>query len=205
MATTIDYYFTLISPWAYLGHGALMAMARQHGAEVRFKPVSLGGVWEVSGSVPLAKRSATRQRYRLIELQRYSELRGLPLNLHPRHFPADPVLADRATAALVMEGHDPEGFMARIFAGAWAQDENIADAETVARFLEAEGHDASTLIEAAQGPATAAIYRQNTKEAIAADAIGVPTYVLNGEAFWGQDRLDMLERALDSGREPYRA
>ncbi len=204
MATTIDYYFTLISPWAYLGHSTLLDIARRHSATLVYKPVKLMGVWEISGSVPLASRSDTRKRYRLIELQRYSELRGLEINLSPKYFPTNPSLADRVAIALIESGKDPAGFMARVFAGLWTGEKDIADPETLAAWLDEEGSDATAVLEAAANEAVAAIYAANTKDAIEADAIGVPAYVLNGEVFWGQDRLDLLDRALESGRRPFR-
>lgn len=205
MTSTIHYYFTSLSPWAYLGHAALLDVARRNGAEVAFKPVMLGEVWAVSGSVPLARRSPTRQRYRNIELQRYGELRGLPINLKPKFFPTDPTLADHVVIALVKQGKSPAGFMARVFAGLWAEEEDIADRATLARYLAEEEINPEPVLAAAESPDAAVTRQRNSEEAIAADAIGVPAYVLNGEVFWGQDRIDLLDRALATGRQPYRA
>lgn len=202
---TIDYFFTSASPFVYLGHRALMETAARNGARVAFRPVSIAGIWEVSGSVPLAQRSATRQRYRVIELQRIAEMRGLPLNTRPKFFPVDPALADRCAIALVERGEDPSAFMWRVFASVWAREEDIADPQHVGALLEEEGHDAVAVFEMAQSPDVGAVYARNTADAAAADAIGVPTYVLDGEPFWGQDRIDLLDRALATGRPPFRA
>jgi 2-hydroxychromene-2-carboxylate isomerase len=205
MTVTIDYYFTSISPFVYLGHKALLDVAARRGASVAFKPVNLGGVWEVSGSVPLSQRSPTRQRYRLIEMQRAAEMRGLPINLRPKYFPADPTLADSAVIALIGEGRDPAGFMSRVFSGVWAEEHDIADRETIARLLEAAGFEAQAVLDAAASPGVAETRRKNTHEAAAADAIGVPAFVLNGEVFWGQDRIEYLDHALATGRKPVQA
>ena len=100
MSTTIDYYFICSSPFAYLGHQAFHALAQKHGVTIDYKPIGIMGVWEKSGSVPLAQRTPVRQRYRRIELQRIADIRGLPLNLEPRFFPVDSGLADRCAAVL---------------------------------------------------------------------------------------------------------
>lgn len=200
---TIDYYFTFASPWTYLGHAAIREVAKRHAARLNPKPVLLGGVWEVSGGVPLAKRSPTRQRYRLIELQRWSELRGLPIVLKPKWAPVDATLPDLCAAAIMLDGSDPLDFMARVFAAYWVEDLNIADEAVVASLLSASSYDAAAVVGKAREEEAAALRRKNTQEAIDADAIGVPAYVLNGEVFWGQDRIDLLEHALSTGRPPY--
>ncbi|MFC3726775.1 2-hydroxychromene-2-carboxylate isomerase [Neoaquamicrobium sediminum] len=203
--TAIDYYFICSSPFAYLGHKAFHELAARHGAEIRYKPINIGGVWEKSGSVPLGQRTPLRQRYRRIELQRIADMRGLPLELEPKFFPVDPGLADRCVIALVRQGADPAGFIWRVHQGVWAKGENIADPEQLAAYLMAEGHDADAVLKAAGEPEAAETLARNTSEASDADAVGAPVYVLNGEPFWGQDRLDHLAHALETGRAPFRA
>ena len=202
---TIDYFFTLISPFAYLGHRAFLDMAGGHGAEVRFRPVALMGVWEHSGAVPLPQRPQSRQDYRLIELQRWREKRGLPLNLHPKHFPTNPTLADRSVIALVEDGADPGDYAGAVLAACWAQDKDVADADVLAGLLGEAGHDAGAILAAAQSDAVAAIQQANTEAAVAAGIVGAPGYVLNGEPFWGQDRIELLTDALASGCAAYAA
>ena len=199
----IDYYFTSSSPWVYLGHAAIRAVAQRHGARLNPRPVQLGGVWEISGAVPLAQRTPTRQRYRFLELQRFAELRSLPIVYRPKAAPLDPTLADLTVAAILVDGGDPLDFMASLFSAFWAEDRNIADEAVVAALLEQHGLDPAAVMARAGSDAAAALRRENTQAAIAADAIGVPAYVLDGEVFWGQDRIDLLDRALSSGRAPY--
>ena len=203
MSATIDYYFTSASPFTYLGHQTLRAVAEKHGADVTVKPINLAGVWEISGAVMPGKRPPVRQRARLIELQRIADFRGMPINPKPKHFPTDPTLADHTVIALVEAGHDPLGYMERVFAALWADDEDIADEAVLKHHLEAEGVDAAAILSAAKGDSAAAKRTQNTKDAIAADVVGAPAYVLNGEAFWGQDRVEYLDHALASGRKPF--
>lgn len=204
MTATIEYYFTSASPWSYLGHEAIGEVARKHGARLDIRPVDLSSVWAVSGGVPLAKRSPTRQRYRLIELQRYSELRGIAMNLKPKYAPVDASLADLATVAILLDRGDPFGFIRRVMRAYWAEEQNIADRDVIAGLLDAEGFDQTAILEVAGSEAAFDMRQRNSEAAIAADAIGAPAYVLNGEVFWGQDRIDLLDRALSSGRPPFK-
>lgn len=204
MTATIEYYFTSASPWSYLGHEAIGEVARKHGARLDIRPVDLSSVWAVSGGVPLAKRSPTRQRYRLIELQRYSELRGIPMNLKPKYAPVDASLADLATVAILLDRGDPFGFIRRVMRAYWAEEQNIADRDVIAGLLDAEGFDQAAILDVAGSEAAFDMRQRNSEAAIAADAIGAPAYVLNGEVFWGQDRIDLLDRALSSGRPPFK-
>ena len=200
----IDYYFTLVSPFAYLGHRALLDLAEAKQVTLRDKPVMLGKVFENSGAVPLARRPKPRQDYRFLELQRWRARRGVPLNLKPKYFPTNPALADKSVIALVEAGRDPGAYAENVFRACWAEERDIADREVLTEKLIAAGHDAEAVLQAAAGDAVQRIYEANTAQAIRINAIGSPTYVLNGEVFWGQDRLDLLADALESGRAPYR-
>ncbi|MBO6717650.1 MAG: 2-hydroxychromene-2-carboxylate isomerase [Rhizobiaceae bacterium] len=205
MAASIDYFLTSVSPWTYLGHDAARELASKHGATLNVRPVNLGEMFKASGQVALGERAPVRQRYRFIELQRYAEARGKKMNFKPKHFPTNPALADHTICAIVADGGDPLDYMGRVFAAVWADEKDVADEATIAGLLKQSGFDADSVIAAAKAPETAAIRARNTEDAIAADATGVPSFVLNGEPFWGQDRLDMLDRALASGRGPYKA
>ncbi len=203
MPATIDYYFYSASPFTYLGHQAIVDVAARHGAKLNIKPVNLFGLWEVSGAVPPPQRPPVRQRYRLIELQRVAEMRGLPINPVPQFFPVDATLADHTMIALVKDRHDPTGYMQRIFAAVWANEEDISDEAVLMHHLEAAGHHAQSVMALAKSDSVAQIRARNTEQAISADAVGVPAYVLNGEAYWGQDRIEYLDHALETGRAAF--
>lgn len=201
--TTVDYYFSLLSPYAYLGHAALLAMARDNGVTLSYRPVRIFELFAANGGLPLGQRAPARQRYRLLELQRWREHRGLRLNLQPRYFPVDPSLADRAAIALAEAGVDACAYVDAGFHAVWADDRDIADRSVVAELLRGAGHDAEAVLAVADGEAAVARYQANTAAAIAADLPGLPGYVHQGEAFWGQDRIDLLRDAIVSGRAPY--
>jgi carboxymethylenebutenolidase len=197
LPSTVDYFFAPHSPWTYLGHARFMAMADAAGATVRLKPMDLAQVFPASGGLPLAKRAPQRQAYRLVELERFARHLQLPLNLHPRFFPVDG--NEAARLILAVEGAD--GTLAalqlagRVMAAVWADERDIADAEVLAELLLALGLPASRL-DAARTPLVQERYQAFTQEAIDTSVFGAPTYVVDGEMFWGQDRLDFVERAL---------
>ncbi len=203
MPRMIDYYFTLVSPWAYLGHRAFIHVARKHGADVHYRPVALGAVFPESGGLPLAKRHPLRVNYRLIELQRWRAKRGLPMNIKPQFWPFEPTFIDSIVVALQARGDDVEAFLPRAFAAIFEEDCDLKDPATVHALLDAGGLDADAVMKAAVDSATKAIYEADTKRALEVGVFGSPAYVLDNEIFWGQDRLDMLDEALASGRAPF--
>jgi 2-hydroxychromene-2-carboxylate isomerase len=205
MASNIDYYFSMASPWAYIGHVPFMEIVRRHDATVTFKPVSLGNVFSETGGLPFAKRHPARQRYRILELQRWREKRGLKFNLHPQFWPLNPELADRFVVAVIAAGHDPDPFLRRAFAAVWEGEKNLADEATLIGLADAVKLPGAMLLADAKREESKVKYAQNIKEAIAIEVIGSPGYVLDGEVFWGQDRLDLLADALQCGRKPYRS
>ena len=198
MAVNIDYYFAPQSPWTYLGHERFRRIAAAAGATVRVLPVDLGGkVFPVSGGLPLGQRAPQRQAYRLVELRRFSDWLGLPLNLKPRHFPVPGDDAARLIIAVDQaDGADAAMQLAgRVLAAVWVQERDIASAVTLTELLAECGLPAERLA-AANAPQVQARYEQCTQQAIAAGVFGAPSYVIDGEIFWGQDRLDFVERRL---------
>ncbi len=204
MSRTIDYYFSLHSPWTYLGHATFLDIAARHGCAIAYRPVPLRAVFDETGGLPLPKRHPVRQRYRLMDLQRWRERRGVKLVLQPKHFPFDPSLADRFLIAIVSAGGDPGRFMGEIMAGVWSRDEDMTQPGAVAGVARSCGFDAQALALAADSEAVVQSYEGTIAAAIAAGVFGAPSYVLDGEVFWGQDRLELLDSALASGRAPYR-
>lgn len=191
---TVDYYFTPVSPWTYLGHERFGAIAKRHGAAIRCKPVDFGKIFPASGGLPLAKRAPQRQAYRLVELERWRKFLDIALTLHPKFFPAPADLASRLILAA------PAAAQFRL-AGAlqravWAEERNIADPATLRAIADACGLDGAETLAAAEAPEAASRFEALTQEALERQVFGAPTYVFRDEPFWGQDRLDFLDRAL---------
>ena len=198
MGKTVEYFLSPVSPWTYLGHARFAAMAKRHGAVVKVKPADLGKIFPVSGGLPLAKRAPQRQAYRLMELKRFREYLKLPLNLQPKFFP---VPADLAAQFIVAAGRAGGTDAAMQLAGAvlracWAEDRDVSDAATLNAICSEQGMDAAALAAAAQSDAVKAEYAGYTQEAIDRGVFGAPSYIIGEEIFWGQDRLDFVERAL---------
>ena len=204
MPRRIDYYFSLVSPWAFIGHAPFMEIAARHELEVNYKPVFLGRVFAETGGLPLAQRHPARQRYRLVELQRWRDRRGLSFNVRPKHWPFDVALADRFVVAIQATRRDPDPFLRRAFAAVWEEERNLADPLVIAELAEQAGLDSASLMDMAQSSTTEVLYALNLENAVDNDVFGSPAYVLDGEVFWGQDRLDLLDDALRSGRPAYR-
>jgi 2-hydroxychromene-2-carboxylate isomerase len=197
VSKAVDYYFTVASPWTYLGHDRFVARAARHGATIGVKPIDLSRVFPVSGGLPLPKRAPQRQAYRLVELRRWRDHLGIPLNLQPKFAASGGDLAARwilaaaeggAAAALDLAG--------AIMRARWAEERDIADEATLAAIAAALGQDGSGLAARAAAPDIQARYDACTQEAIDRQVFGVPTYIYRDEPFWGQDRLDFLDRAL---------
>jgi 2-hydroxychromene-2-carboxylate isomerase len=182
----IDYYMTPSSPWTYLGHQRFAEMAQRHGAQVNVKPVDFGVIFPQSGGLPLAKRAPQRQAYRLVELKRWKQHLGIALVVQPKFFPVDAGPAAQLIAAA------PEGkrmaLAGDLLAALWKDDRNLADPALLQEIGAKHGVIAGDK----------AKYEAFTQEALGRGVFGAPSYVLGDEIFWGQDRLDFLERALSA-------
>ena len=200
MAKTVDYYFSPASPWTYLGGERFEAMARRHGTAIAHKPCDFGKVMAASGGLPVAQRPKQRQAYRLHELERWRDYLGIALNLHPKFFPPrSPHLAATAIIAAKRRGEDAGKLANALMRACWAEERDIADADTVAAVCRECGLDGAAIAAASGSSAVTAQYEANTAEAIERQVFGAPWYLYDGKPYWGQDRLDFLERALAAG------
>jgi 2-hydroxychromene-2-carboxylate isomerase len=198
MAKICEYYFTPQSPFAYLGHARFVSLAKQHGAQVELKPCDLGKVFNVSGGLPLAKRAPQRQAYRLLELRRWSEYLDVPLNPQPKFFPVPSDAAAKLIIATQL-AHGTDAALeltGAIMRAVWAEDKNIADADTLVALAGASDRDGKELLKSSETASIQAQYDRFTDDAIAANVFGAPWFVIDGNGYWGQDRLDFVERAL---------
>src|SRR5580698_1451230 len=127
MPRQVDYYFSLQSPWAYIGHKLFREVVDAHGLKVNHKPVVLVDLFSETGGLPLMKRHPVRQRYRMVELQRWRDKRGLQFHLQPANWPFNARLVDGLVIAAIEAGHDPDPFLRRAFAAVWEDQLNLAD------------------------------------------------------------------------------
>ncbi len=199
MPHTVDYYLAPASPWTYLGHERFDAMVRAggDGIALRVLPFDLGAVFKVSGGLPLPQRAPQRQAYRLVELRRFAEHLKLPMHIQPQFFP---VAGDPAALLIVaVEQEDgPQAAMrlcGAVFAAVWEQQRNIASPDVLAELLLETGLP-QTRLEQSQAEAAQDRYAKNTQAATDLGLFGAPTYLVDGEMFWGQDRLDFVRAKL---------
>ena len=200
MSLVIDYYLAPQSPWTYFGHARLVQMAKQAGATVRIMPVDLGGqIFPATGGLPVGQRPPQRQAYRLVELQRFSRFLQMPFNLKPKFFP---VAGDDAPRLIIaVDQHDGVDAAMKlcgaVLAAVWVQERDIADASVLQTILQEQGIAADRW-QAALAPAAQDAYMAYTRKAMDAGVFGAPSYVVDSEIFWGQDRLDFLQRRLQA-------
>ncbi len=201
MALHIDYYASLNSPWTHLGAGRIEAMAAKHGASLRIFPVDFGTIFAGSGGLPLPKRSPQRQAYRLQELRRWRDRLGIPIQIQPKHFPhneaagAGCVIAVRETM-----GDAPAIRLAhRILKALWQEEQDPGDPATLARLIAECGLDAARVQALGAEPRWQERRAADTQAALARGVFGAPSYVIGDEIYWGQDRLEFVERHLERG------
>jgi len=158
----------------------------------------LGGkVFPATGGLPVGQRSAQRQAYRLVELRRFSDHLGIPLNLKPKYFPVSADLA--AKLIIVVQAKLGQNkamqLLGGILSSVWVREEDIADPEQLKVNLKKLDLD-TLFVEQTDESWVEEEYDRNTMQAIEHGVFGSPSYVLNGEIFWGQDRLDFLDSRL---------
>ena len=195
--TTIDYYFAPQSPWTYFGHDRFTAIAKAANAKVNLRPADYGQIFPISGGLPLPKRAPQRQAYRLVELARFRDALNLPMYIQPKFFPV--ASDDAARLIIAVDLNDGVDAAMRIsgavFKAVWEQEMDIANPETLALLLAQCGLGANRL-ELSRSTPVQDKFQANTQAAIAANVFGAPSYVVHGEIFWGQDRLEFLQKRL---------
>ncbi|MEK9969305.1 MAG: 2-hydroxychromene-2-carboxylate isomerase [Ferrovibrio sp.] len=202
MASRIDYYVFLSSPWTYFGSERFTAMAKKYQADVTIIPMMPLALFDATGGLPLAKRAQQRQDYRVAELERWRTHLGIKLNLRPKFFPVNDTQAGRLLVAV----RDSAGtdtamtFANAVLRGLWAEERNIADPDDLKQIITECGLDSAKLFATADSDAVKTEYERGTQQAIAAGAFGAPFFIVDGEPFWGQDRLDFVERKLAAAK-----
>ena len=195
----IDYYVSLNSPWTHLGAARLERMAADHGATLRIHPVDFGGViFPASGGLPLPKRSPQRQAYRMMELRRWREATGEPIQLEPKFFPAGEMTAACAVIAVRETiGDAPAVALAhRVLKALWQEEKNPGDEAVLKDLMNETGLDGAKMLALAAEPKWAERREADTRAALARGVFGAPSYIIDGEIFWGQDRLDFVRKRL---------
>ena len=192
---SIDYFFFTISPFTYLAGTRMEAVAAKHGATVNYKPMMLLKVFEATGTLPPGQRHPSRQAHRLQEIERGAKHLGMAVNSKPAHFPTNAVPSMSAViAAQEAGGGDLAGLVHGYTRAVWAEDKDIAEDAVVKEVLAANGFDPS-LADSGMLNGSETI-EKNTNEALERGVFGSPTYLVDDQVFWGQDRIDHLDAYL---------
>ena len=196
MSKTVDYFYTHLSPWTYLGHARFLEIAKAAGVTINFKPSSFGVIFPQSGGLPLAKRAAQRKAYRMMELKRWRAHLNVDMTLEPAYFPVPDEAAQRFAIAAGQSGEDMGRLSGAMLRGVWAEERDLSDEETLVAIANEQGMDGAALLTRSKQDDIGKRYEANTQEAVDRNVFGAPTYIYRDELFWGQDRLEFVERAL---------
>ena len=192
----VDYYLTLASPYAYMGHVRFIALTKRLDTKVIIKPVNMGEIFSKTGGLPLGKRSPARLAYRLQELKRWKRHLNIPLNLNPRFFPVNDIQAARVVITAELEGGNGIDLAGAYLRAVWAEERNIADPDIIVAIANELGLDGQHLLRQSDSAKVIKTFDNNTYEALDIGVFGAPTYVLGEQLFWGQDRIEFLGDAL---------
>lgn len=196
MVKAIDYYFWLNSDWAYLGADRLESIGQRYNIQINYLPVDLPDVYRRTGGVLLSKRSPQRQAYRIAELKRWCRELSIQINPMPKHMCPNADQASRLVIAALALQPPITPFYKRILRAEWCDEQDISDPSVLRRIVAELGYDVDALFKRADELDIELTYRKNTDAAVEAGVFGSPAYVFDGEVFWGQDRLDLLEKAI---------
>ncbi|MBL4614336.1 MAG: 2-hydroxychromene-2-carboxylate isomerase [Magnetovibrio sp.] len=195
---TLHYYFSIVSPWAYLGDQRFQEIAKRSQAQVIYHPLSSPDLFPATGGQLLKDRAQHRKDYRLVELARWSDHLDVALNLQPKHFPVPEAPASKLILAVQESGEGAGPLLSAILKAVWADELDVSTPETLTKLTTAAGLNGETLWAASKAPSFDQAFKDTTQAAIASGVFGYPTYVYKDELFWGQDRLDFLARAINN-------
>ena len=192
----VDYYLTLASPYAYMGHTCFVDLSKKMKASVTIKPVDMGSIFSKTGGLPLGKRSPARQAYRFQELERWRQHLNIPLILKPKFFPVNDLQASAMVIAADLKGKNGIDLAGACLRAVWAEERNIAAPDTLVSIANDLGMDGAELLTQSGSAEVAQVFERNSQDALGIGVFGAPTYAVGEQLFWGQDRLSFLEHAL---------
>jgi 2-hydroxychromene-2-carboxylate isomerase len=198
----LDFYFSFISLYTYIGYESFEVLVQKYDLEVTYKPIDLHAVFSVSGGLPVSKRPPQRQAYRFVEMQRWAIARNIPLVLKPKYHPSDPVVGHRMLIAAMAQNLDVRVFIRNSLKILWVDDLDIKDSKVMVEVANQSGLDGELLLKDSASQAIDAEVNRLTAEAVERNVFGTPFFFYRDEPFWGQDRLDLLEDAIKSNRDP---
>lgn len=197
MPKTIDYFFSIGSPWSHIGFDTLVGLATRHGAQI--KPY-LATVIEENGGIFSRNRPDVRRAYGTRDLTRWARVRAKPLRLHGRGGLADPTSASLIVIAAYLDGKDWISLTSALQHAFWAEARDIGSPDVREAIARTAGLDGTALVRREADEDVKAKWEGDRDHAVAGGVFGFPTYRYDGELYWGQDNLSFLERHLGGDR-----
>jgi len=194
MSKTLEFYFDFGSPTAYLAHKRLQQLSQQYDLAVTYQPMLLGGVFKATGNTTPVAIPAKGKYMMEQDLPRFVKRYNVPLNFNP-HFPINTLSLMRGAIAAGRLGC-LDAYVDAMFDAVWVEGKNMGDPEVIAQVLAEKGLDAEALLPLTQDPEVKAELVSNTETAVERGAFGAPTMYMDGQMYFGQDRLDFVEEAL---------
>ncbi len=198
----VDFYFSFVSLYTYIGYEAFQDLVQRLDLEVNYKPIDLHAIFTASGGLPVSKRPPQRQSYRLVEMQRWALIRNIPLVLKPKYHPCSAEIGHRMLLAAIANQQDIKDFVGNALKVLWVDDLNLADPDVMIAVANRSGLNGPGLYEQSKAGSITEKMNALTQEGLEKQVFGTPFFICEGEPFWGQDRLEMLEDFIISGRQP---
>ena len=193
----VDYFMSHGSPWTFLGHNRINNIVKQFNVQLNMYPVNYGEIFPVSGGLPVFKRPLQRQKIRLQELKRWAEFLKINLIPEPKFFPSKSLLPSLLIiAAKKMKTNKDFELASNIMNALWVEELHVDDENTLKNIMDKLELDSEVLLSFAKSQECENIFKEYTKIAIEKNVFGAPTYIIEDQVYWGQDRLDFIERHL---------
>ena len=197
MPKQVEFLFDVGSPYSYLAYKQLPKISKEHGAEIIWTPVLLGGIFQATGNHSPAEVPA-KGRYSLIDLKRWAKEYGVSINMNP-NFPINTLTLMRGAVAMQLKGRQEFArYLDAIFDAMFGKPRNMNLPAEVGAVLQEAGFDPAEFMSLASDNAVKARLKSNTDDAVNRGVFGAPTFFVDGEMFWGQDRLMFVEKVLAS-------
>ncbi len=193
MSKQIDFYFDFVSPWTYMASTQLSSLAAKYNAEIVYKPALLGGIFKTVGNIAPATVPA-KGKWMLIDLARHAKKYNVPFQMTP-YFPVNTVRTMRGMLVAMQDGYFAE-YYAALWPATWVDGRNVGDTAVLQEIIREIGQDPEQFAQRIEDPAIKQELIDRTAEAVSRGLFGMPTFFIDGEMYFGQDRLDFVEDAL---------
>ena len=198
MTKILDYYFATPSPWAYFATPRIKKIQEKYNLKINWKPCNLAKIFSINGTLNVKDRPLPVQINRLNELKRWSDFLNMPNSIKPKYFPVDPTISHKIIIIAQNKNMDPFDITFTFMKSVWADEKDITDDETIKNICKQNNISSDSILDEANSSEINNQYLKNTEEALKNNVWGSPTFIYNNELFWGQDRIEFLERAIQN-------